>query len=55
MDEQQLDPESDIVTVIIDAVTDKRHFHLVKPNANPEPLKHFEKVNRPPLLPALSW
>ena len=24
----QLDPEADIVTVIMDVVTDKRHFHL---------------------------
>ena len=49
--EQQLDPDSDIVTVVIDAVTDKRHFHFVKPNAQTEN-KHYAKVSQQPPPPA---
>ena len=44
LEQQELDPDADIVTLIFDAVTDKRHFHLVKSNANAEEAKLFKTV-----------
>ena len=50
--QQQLDPGTDIVTLIFDVVTDKRHFHLVKPSGAADSSKLQEQVNL--LLPAHS-
>ena len=36
METVDLDPQADIVTVILDVVTDQRHFHFVKPKAEAE-------------------
>ena len=50
--QQQLDPGADIVTLIFDVVTDKRHFHLVKPSGAADSSALREQVNL--VLPAHS-
>ena len=44
LDTVDLDPSADIITIIIDTVTDKRHLHFVKPGTSASTSAHFKKV-----------
>jgi hypothetical protein len=44
MNRTNLDPQADIVTVILDTVTDKRSLHLVKAGAPHQQVAYEEKV-----------
>jgi hypothetical protein len=45
LDTVEFDPSADIVTVIIDTVTDKRHLHFVKAGTSASTSANFEKVH----------
>ena len=47
LDNVALDPAADIVTVILDTVTDQRHLHFVKDASSSISQDLFEKVRRP--------
>jgi hypothetical protein len=44
VDTVELDPAADIVTIIIDTVTDKRHLHFVKAGTSASTDAYFNKV-----------
>ena len=44
LDDVDLDPAADIITLIVDTVTDRRHLHFVKPGSTEDNTANFKKV-----------